>query len=210
MWTASGPSYPENVVAGETLEVALKEWAVVAEALAAGRQSFLLRKGGIGEGKRGFEVRYREFLVFPTWEHQHAEAVRPEFQRWFQDSRPHDPAVVDFRYAVRITDVLPAPAAPEAFDALTDCHIYTPVFFRKRYEYRPEQPLFVLLAKLFRLPRPCVLPYERRYAGCHSWVTLEQEVPVADVQPAVTDEAFEVMRRRVLQGLAPSDRKSSG
>ena len=37
------------------MKTALKEWAVLVEALAEGGQTFLLRKGGIAEGKRGFE-----------------------------------------------------------------------------------------------------------------------------------------------------------
>ena len=68
------------------MTTALKEWAVVVAALARGDQFFLLRKGGIAEGKHGFELQHREFLFFPTWEHQHADWVRPEYGSLFDSS----------------------------------------------------------------------------------------------------------------------------
>ena len=48
--------------------------------MAQGKQVFLLRKGGIVEAGRGFELRHREFLFFPTFEHQHLRWVKPQFQ----------------------------------------------------------------------------------------------------------------------------------
>ena len=57
-------------------QVALKEWSAAVHALLAGRQTVLLRKGGIHE--RRFEVTAREFLLFPTIAHSHTERVRPE------------------------------------------------------------------------------------------------------------------------------------
>ena len=55
---------------------ALKEWSAVVHALLDGRQRVLLRKGGIGEKR--FELAAREFLLFPTIAHSHAQRVRPE------------------------------------------------------------------------------------------------------------------------------------
>ena len=56
---------------------ALKEWGAAVQALLDGRQTVLLRKGGIGEKR--FEVSAPEFVFFPTAEHSHAQRVRPEF-----------------------------------------------------------------------------------------------------------------------------------
>ena len=57
---------------------ALKEWSAAVHALLDGRQTVLLRKGGIGEKR--FDVAADEFLLFPTVAHSHAERVRPEFR----------------------------------------------------------------------------------------------------------------------------------
>ena len=44
--------------------IGFKEWAVVCEALGSGRQSIILRKGGIAEGREGFSFKHREFFLF--------------------------------------------------------------------------------------------------------------------------------------------------
>ncbi|AIH85796.1 hypothetical protein IU15_12865, partial [Mycobacterium tuberculosis] len=61
---------------GIAVTPALKEWSAAVHALLDGRQTVLLRKGGIGEKR--FEVAAHEFLLFPTVAHSHAERVRPE------------------------------------------------------------------------------------------------------------------------------------
>ncbi len=58
---------------------ALKEWSAAVHALLDGRQRVLLRKGGIGEKR--FELAAREFLLFPTVAHSHAERVRARASR---------------------------------------------------------------------------------------------------------------------------------
>jgi hypothetical protein len=45
----------------DSCSIAFKEWAAVCEALAAGRQTIILRKGGIQEGREGFRVQHGEF-----------------------------------------------------------------------------------------------------------------------------------------------------
>ena len=55
------------------MSVAFKEWAIVCEAIGSGRQSIMLRKGGIAEGRDGFAFKHREFFLFPTWFHEQLE-----------------------------------------------------------------------------------------------------------------------------------------
>lgn len=54
----------------------LKEWSAAVHALLDGRQTVLLRKGGIHEKR--FEVAAPRFLLFPTVAHSHLDRVRPE------------------------------------------------------------------------------------------------------------------------------------
>src|SRR4051794_18592616 len=60
------------------LRHAFKEWAVICQALAQGRQAIILRKGGIAEPGAAFEPEHRRFWLYPTWLHQKAEALVPE------------------------------------------------------------------------------------------------------------------------------------
>ena len=48
----------------------------VCDALLAGRQQLLLRKGGIHEGRKGFSFRHEAFALFPTRFHAQAAQIR--------------------------------------------------------------------------------------------------------------------------------------
>ena len=45
----------------------LKEWATVVKALENGKQTVILRKGGILETASGFEIESKKFLLFPNF-----------------------------------------------------------------------------------------------------------------------------------------------
>ena len=172
------------------MNIALKEWAVVIEALGEGCQIFILRKGGIAEGKRGFELLHRRFLLFPTWEHQHREALQPAWRDRFDALEPPDPSVVELRYIAEVHDITPAPSSPEPFLQLPEAHVWTSAFFEKRYEYRPDLPLQVAALRVFELPQPVKIPNDRRYKGCRSWVTLCEDIETAGARPVLCEGAF--------------------
>lgn len=183
------------------MNIALKEWAVVIEALARGRQHFLLRKGGIAEGRRGFEVSHDEFLLYPTWEHQQIDSIRPGFHELFDQARPRRQGAVAFRYLAKVTDVLLAPARLEDMAALEESHIWAPRYLEMRYGYKPERPLFVLVLRLYRLAAAREIPEISRYAGCRSWVELDQEIDTAQAAPIESDASFDKSRKLLLDKL---------
>ena len=49
------------------MPVALKEWAVTVRALAEGEQLLTLRKGGIREEHKHFEIEHDRFFLYPTF-----------------------------------------------------------------------------------------------------------------------------------------------
>ena len=55
--------------------IGFKEWALVCRAMGEGRQTVIIRKGGIAEGRDGFAFRYREFFLFPTFFHEQLDRV---------------------------------------------------------------------------------------------------------------------------------------
>src|SRR3954471_20664491 len=60
----------------ESLErTALKEWAVLVDAMARGDIVAMVRKGGIREQRAGFQVRHDRFLLYPTYFHEKAVEV---------------------------------------------------------------------------------------------------------------------------------------
>jgi hypothetical protein len=150
---------------------ALKEWSAVVHALLDGRQRVLLRKGGIGEKR--FEVAAREFLLFPTVAHSHAERVRPE-HRDLLDVAAADST--DEHLLVRAAAKVVAAVAVNRTDglcAIEDLHIWTAESVRAdRLDFRPKHKLAVLIVQAVPLIEPVRLTRTPEYAGCTSWVQL--------------------------------------
>ncbi|MDB6138367.1 MAG: hypothetical protein JWO94_1439, partial [Verrucomicrobiaceae bacterium] len=68
-------SPPASVLEARDQLVGFKEWANVCEALGTGVMSLILRKGGIHEGRGGFQFKHQGFFLFPTWFHTQGEKL---------------------------------------------------------------------------------------------------------------------------------------
>ena len=77
-----------------------KEWALVCAALGAGRQSVIIRKGGLAEGRDGFAFRHREFFLFPTFFHEQLARIRLSAAVLPQPS----PNEIEIRYFARVEE----------------------------------------------------------------------------------------------------------
>src|SRR5437870_3734933 len=73
------------------LRHALKEWAVICRTLADGRQSLLLRKGGIAEEAETFALEQKLFWLLPTYTHQKPQAIKPEAKPLFDEVQASQP-----------------------------------------------------------------------------------------------------------------------
>jgi hypothetical protein len=153
---------------------ALKEWSAVVAALLDGRQSVLLRKGGIHEKR--FAVSATDFLLFPTVAHSHADRVRPEHRDLLAASAPDS---VDGELTIRAAAKVVAAVEvvrPDNIDALRDMHIWTTASVRAdRLDFRPRHRLTVLVVQARALVTPLRLARTGDFAGCASWVELPLE-----------------------------------
>ncbi|MGV0737781.1 DUF1802 family protein [Mycobacterium syngnathidarum] len=165
---------------------ALKEWSAAVHALLDGRQSVLLRKGGIHEKR--FSVAAPEFVLFPTVAHSHAERVRPEHADLL-DAAAQDSTedAVTVRAGAKVVAAVEV-NHPESIDELADLHIWTAESVRAdRLDFRPKHRLTVLVVQVSPLRPPVRLARTPEFAGCKSWV----ELPVpADWGPPVHDDAL--------------------
>jgi len=165
------------------LSVAFKEWAVICEALAAGRQSIILRKGGIAEEGGAFRPEHSEFLLYPTYFHEHRAGVKPAFLPLLDaaEAAKPEPGTIRFSHFVRVTGVSLLSDLDAAL-ALNPRHAWTPEVVRQRFNYR-SPGLYVLETAVFRLPEPVVRSERPEYAGCKTWVHLDEPVPVDGALP---------------------------
>ncbi len=153
--------------------LALKEWGAVARALLDGRQTLLLRKGGIHE--KAFAVHGGRFVLFPTVAHSHRERVRPEHADVLAAGAAdvdEEAATFTVRCGVTLVDVVPV-ARPEGLAEVEDLHIWTAASVQTdRLDFRPRHPLQALVVRAVELPEAVVLPRLAEHAGCKSWLDL--------------------------------------
>jgi hypothetical protein len=156
--------------------IALKEWAAVCLALAEGRQSLLVRKGGIAEGSGGFRMEHDEFWLLPTQFHQSPDQLATDGAALLSRVQPPPPG----RLVIDCYAIVRAVAFVEDESRLADLegwHVMSAEIVHQRFHYR-RPGLFVTAAEVFR--RPAVeLADDPRYAGCHSWVDLSEPVSTA-------------------------------
>lgn len=182
--------YPEDLAVG------LKEWDSVCQALLQGRQILLLRKGGIHESGGEFELEFRRFLLFPTFLHQVRSMLKPDAQDLFKFSGS-EPSTIRIEGFADVTDIIPVQYEHQ-IHALDLYHIWTAPFLHKRLEYRPENPLYFLLVKAYRLPQPATLENHPRYGGCKSWVGLLKTINVQNATPVLDAPTQQNLRDEIM------------
>jgi hypothetical protein len=183
-----------------SLQVALKEWAVTIAALQTGRQIILLRKGGIYEESGQFQIEHRQFLFYPTYVHQTFEMLKPEVHPSVKVMQS-EPGEVRLESAGIITDIIPIKSRA-TMDALDEQHIWAKPLIDMRFRYRPENPLYLLFVRAYRLHQPLTLETTEAFAGCKSWVPLDQPIATGDALPVLDDVKYEFQRKTILDKIA--------
>jgi len=187
-----------------TLDIALKEWQAVCTALVTGRQCILLRKGGIHEVEGKFELETSKFLLFPTYLHQNIDWIKPP-DRKLADQRSAEPETIQVPGYATVEQIWQVKSR-EQMERLDADHIYLPPLIDMRFNYRPENPLYLLLVRTYRLHQPTTVDNTPAYAGCKSWVPLDQSIPTGDALPVLDDVKYEHRRKGILDRVGAAAR----
>jgi hypothetical protein len=147
----------------------LKEWSNVVAALGRGEQVILIRKGGIADPTFGIEA--DRFFLYPTYFHQGESEARPSVSitHWCEVVQTW--TVRDFAVLERLQPLVAMPR--EALEA--------------RYRFRPDQALFVIALRTWKLAAPTDVQYRDEYAGCRSWISIEEEIDIEGSTPVLSD-----------------------
>lgn len=148
---------------------ALKEWASAIDALSRGEQVILIRKGGIADPTFGVEA--ERFYLFPTN---------------FHDRGGEPPKVVPITHWAEVVRTWRV----RDFDAL--CRLEPMVIFDRatletRYRFRADQAIHVIAVRVHELPKPAHVTMTEEYAGCRSWVSLDEEIDIDGSLPVLSD-----------------------
>lgn len=183
-----------------SLQIALKEWASVCNALETGRQIILLRKGGIYEAAGEFELENPRFLLFPTYLHQNLNMLKPEAHGGFE-SAGAEPAQIRIS-AMGVVDHIIQLKSRQQMDAIDSEHIWTAPLVDMRFNYKPQNPLYLMVVRAYRLAAPQVVANTPAYAGCKSWVPLDEPIDISGAAPALGDSQFEERTRKIVNAIA--------
>jgi len=152
----------------------LKEWASAIEALGRGEQVILIRKGGIADPTFGIEA--ERFYLYPTYFHQPEGAPddgRVTITHWCEVVR-----------SWRVDEL-------EALFRLEPHVVFSREALTERYRFRPDQALHILGVRTWRLAHPATIAAKPEYAGCRSWVSIDDEIDVDGSVPVLDDATLD-------------------
>ena len=151
---------------------ALKEWATVVKALEQGKQTVILRKGGILETASGFNIESKKFFLFPTWEHQETKYVKLEFHDFLDNVLENKPeegfnkissyAEVLYEKDIESNDVI---------NQLSSFHVWSDSYIQERRNWKPEKPMKAVFLRTVNI-HEFDLPLKPEFSGCKSWIEL--------------------------------------
>ena len=171
----------------DVCSIAFKEWEGVCRALKRGRQSLILRKGGVDEGPAGFTPEHSTFWLYPTRVHQAEQGLKPEAA---ESSAPSEipPGIIPIETlaAVKLIDRV---ESLEKLSALDRFHVWTSETVEKRFYYR-KAGLWVLGVRIYRLSEPVPIEITPEHAGCKTWVPLDRAIEKNTLTPVLSDSAF--------------------
>ncbi len=169
--------------------VGFKEWALVCAALAAGRQSVLIRIGGIAEGRSGFSFRHDEFFLFPTLFHEQVERTRLTNPK-LPEQLPNE---IEIRAFAKI-EATRAITDWEQVRALEPLHILQESVVRERFDYDDAPGVQVAFVRVYRVEPVWKFEDLPRYGGCRSWVELPAVPDDLTLSPVLADSEHEQKR----------------
>ena len=187
--------------------LALKEWSIICKALEDGNQTILLRKGGILEYKKGFEISQKSFMLYPTLEHQGAEYLQPKYLQTYDlilganKSEEIQSNTNTLRSIARI-EAIQEFYDHEVLPELEKYHIWNEKYVNMRMNYNPKKPMNALLLRVYKLPQPITIDVNPEWSGCKSWINIDMSEKyvnqfgnISDLfdqsEPVIKDKEFE-------------------
>tara|TARA_R110002096_G_scaffold16662_2_gene56836 strand:- start:1775 stop:2353 length:579 start_codon:yes stop_codon:yes gene_type:complete len=156
--------------------VAFKEWQLVAEAIGEGGQSVLLRKGGISEGKAGFQWLHEQFFLFPSFFHEQDDQVKTRLDGSKRNLAKEGWSDDHISFSVFVETVATGRITTwEEVQRLDPYHIWAENTVRERFDWGDEPGISYAVIRAFLLRDPWVLKNRKGFGGCRSWIGLPAE-----------------------------------
>ncbi len=181
--------------------VAFKEWSLICDLLGSGQQSIILRKGGIAEGRDGFQFKEREFFLFPTFFHEQISRIRDGSNVSLSVVKPPEDSKVaislfaQIEFACEITSL-------ENLTHLAPFHYWSEQTILERFEWGRGRSIKFAFVRIFLLSPTWELDNRPEFAGCKSWIDLPMAPEKLIFEPVLTEEQHALRRAEILRALA--------
>ena len=185
---------------------ALKEWAVLIDAMARGDILAMVRKGGIREKRAGFTVRHDRFLLYPTFFHENVADLAARFHSRLAATHGLRAAagrirLTHFAESVAVWNVVDAARLP----AVELEHGLAPSAVLSRFHYRGSPNVRVVAVRVLELATPIEIVEAPRYAGCVSWLELDDDVTLDGARPVLPEPDLERRIAALEDALGPRE-----
>lgn len=184
-WDPFGPprnDRPTMTLANTTPETQvlalLREWADVVDAIAGGTCHLLIRKGGIAEGKDGFQIRRTFFGLLPTLFHQ-VKNLQPDADT------PTPPSAVG--YLAQLVEAWSVPSTV-SLESIGAFHGYSAEQLATRQQYKADRPLNLMVIRAFRLRQPLEIAPGQIRPVCRSWAEIPLSGGMGGIEPVIDIE----------------------
>lgn len=172
--------------------IALKEWAVTVDTLLQGDLIFVMRKGGIIEETKDFQLRSPEFYLMPAYEHQKEHLLKEAYQGRIANTlsgwSPNQSYMELKGYASVVEDI--QITTEEQLNDIAHLHIWTDQFAEERLKWKKKNPLHILVLRVYRLSEVVKPSMKSNYTGCKSWVDIDEELEDRELVPVLSDIVF--------------------
>jgi hypothetical protein len=84
-------------------------------------------------------------------------------------------------------------------DKIEDEHVWTKPLVDMRFNYKPQNPLYLMLVRTYRLRKSVTVANTPAYAGCKSWVPLDEPIGTGDAIPVLDDQRYDLRRMGILE-----------
>ena len=182
------------------VRTALKEWAVLVDAMARGDIIAMVRKGGIREQRAGFSVRHERFVFYPTFFHEKVAELAPRFQNDLAHARRPGEGTVRIAHVAEVVGLWTVTDL-ERLRAIEGDHGLAWRAVESRFHYRDRPVVEVVAVRVSALSNAVVVPELRRYQGCVSWVALEEGIDVSGATPVLDAASLDERVERIGRAL---------
>ncbi|WP_197440273.1 DUF1802 family protein [Polystyrenella longa] len=182
-------------------DIALKEWAILCAALASGKQTILVRKGGIAEGPDGFQPEHPTFWLFPTNFHQAETALNNDGKAFLShpdiksNLTPPPAEQIVLKHVGQIEQIIRL-EQESLLPFLNTFQLLSPETLSNRFHYK-EPGLWVMVVRIYQAQDPIVIPDSPHFTGCRSWVDLPRPYSSPQAEPVLSEEEFQDQVRKL-------------